>query len=106
MSRPIVIIESPFAGDFELNREYLAECIHDSIKNGEAPYASHGFFTHFLDDDDPKERELGIALGFRFQEIADKIAVYCDLGVSSGMAAGIENAKKLSKPIVYRFIHD
>ncbi len=60
----------------------------------ESPYASHGLLTQpgVLRDDVPEERELGIALGAAWREVADATVVYCDLGISGGMLAGIRAA--------------
>ena len=41
-----VIIESPYTGDVERNLEYARRCMRDSIKRGEAPFASHLLYTH------------------------------------------------------------
>ena len=83
-----VIIESPYAGNIELNLRYLRACMHDAIVNhGEAPFASHGLYTQpgVLRDEDPEERNLGIACGFAWRNIADATIVYIDLGISRGM---------------------
>jgi len=40
-----VIIESPYAGDIEVNLKYAKLCILDSLKRGEAPLASHLLYT-------------------------------------------------------------
>lgn len=95
--KPIVIIESPYAGDVELNVAYARACVRDSLQRGEAPFASHLLYTQpgVLRDEVPEERELGITSGFEFRRIADIIAVYHDLGISSGMrrAIDLENAR-------------
>ena len=51
---PIVIIESPFAGDVDKNIEYARKCVRDSLNRGEAPSASHLLYTQpgILDDDE------------------------------------------------------
>lgn len=87
----LVIIESPYAGDVERNIAYARACVRDSLARGEAPYASHLFFTQdgLLDDDDPEQREQGIDAGLAWGEKADLCAVYTDLGISSGMRVGI-----------------
>ena len=101
-----VIIESPFAGGTPQNRVYLQSCIMDSLMRGEAPFASHGFYPAEaggpLDDSDPDDRELGIAAGFAWREAAELTAVYADLGISRGMAAGIADAKAKGRPWEYR----
>lgn len=100
-----VIIESPYAGNVELNLRYLRACMHDSLVNhGEAPFASHGLYTQpgVLVDRIPAEREAGIHAGFAWRELADATVVYTDLGISKGMQYGIEHAAKHGKPIEYR----
>jgi hypothetical protein len=107
MNRPtLVIIESPFAGDIEVNKRYLQRCIRDCVSRGESPYASHGLLTQqgVLDDNKACERQLGIELGFAWLEVADKTVVYRDHGISSGMKLGIKRAKQLGKAIEYREI--
>lgn len=97
-----VAIESPFAGDVERNKRYAHFCARDCLRRGENPYASHLFFTQFLDDVDPKQREVGIQAGLEWAALAQKRVVYTDLGVSGGMLLGIEHAKELGQEIEYR----
>ena len=101
-----VIIESPFAGrtiDILIrNTLYLEKCILDSLSRGEAPFASHGFYTNWLDDTKEEERKLGMEAGFAWGECAELIAVYYDYGVSKGMAQGIIKANSFHKKIVFR----
>lgn len=104
MKRPIVIIESPFAGDVKRSRTYLAAALRDCLKRGEAPFASHGLYTlpGVLDDSNADERALGIQSGFTFHAVAERVAVYEDLGVSNGMHQGIANAERLGLPVERR----
>lgn len=99
-----VIIESPYAGDIDLNMRYLQACMRDCIKRSEAPFASHGLYTQpgVLRDDVPEERKLGIDAGFAWREASDLTVVYDDLGYSSGMKAGIAHAETMKHPIEYR----
>jgi hypothetical protein len=99
-----VIIESPYAGDVARNLAYAKRCLLDSIQRGEAPFASHLIYTLVLDDADVMQRARGIYAGFCWGAMADKWVVYTYLGISVGMQAGIEAAKKLNKPIEYRSI--
>ena len=85
-----VIIESPFKGDYGRNKAYLLLCITDSLERGEAPFASHLFYTQMLDDNNPDDRVLGIKAGLIWADTADLIAIYTDLGISSGMRQGID----------------
>lgn len=99
-----VIIESPLKGDTELNKRYAKACILDSLKRGEAPFASHLLYDQagILDDSVPAERELGIQAGFVWGTMADLSAFYVDYGMSSGMIRGLENALKENIPVEIR----
>jgi hypothetical protein len=102
MDVPIVMIESPYAGDVERNLAYLRAALHDCLMRGEAPFASHGLYTQVLDDTNPDERAHGIQAGFAFREVSDYTVVYTDLGISPGMQMGIEDAHKKINPVKYR----
>lgn len=99
-----VIIESPFAGEVAENIAYAKRCVQDCLNRGEAPYASHLFFTQegLLDDLIPEQRDLGIKAGFAWGKVADLVVVYIDRGVSGGMRKGIETAKNRSSDIEIR----
>lgn len=97
-----VILESPYAGDILRNKLYLADCIRDSLARGEAPFASHGFYTDYLDDALPEQRALGIAAGFLWRDGAYQTVVYQDLGLSRGMIAGIVDSRRKGIPVVFR----
>ena len=100
----LVVIESPFAGQVERNTKYARLCVRDSVLRGEAPYASHLFFTqeHILDDLVENERRTGIEAGLAWGEKADLTAVYEDFGISDGMQMGIDRAIASDRPIDYR----
>lgn len=74
----LVIIESPFRGEdyqeTQINILYAKACVHDSLKKGEFPYASHLFYTQngILDDTDEEERWLGINAGIAWGSLAKK----------------------------------
>lgn len=104
----LVVIESPFAADLLRSREchwrYLRRCLVDSLRRGEAPYASHALFPHVLDDDDTRERALGIEAGLLWGARADLVAVYTDHGISRGMRHGILRHEAEGRRVVYREI--
>jgi hypothetical protein len=100
-----VIIESPLAGDYEANRAYALDCMRDSIKRGESPYASHVLLPLVLDDTNESQRELGIALGFAWGELADARVFYIDRGVSRGMRLGYAEATRLGQTIEVRVLN-
>lgn len=98
----LVVIESPLAGDFNRNIKYARLCALDCLQKGEAPYASHLFFTQMLDDEMIEERELGIKAGFLWANAAAKRVVYDDFGMSVGMERGIAHGKSIGQEIEYR----
>lgn len=102
-----VIIESPFApviagGDPRRNIEYAKACLLDSLKRGEAPFASHLLYPQVLDDANPEQRKLGMEAGFAWMQVAEASCVYTDLGISGGMAKGVGIAEHYGIPVEYR----
>jgi hypothetical protein len=88
----LVVIESPYAGNIKENIAYAKRCVLDCLRRGEAPYASHLFFTQegILDEKNPEERLLGIEAGLAWGANAYTVAVYLDLGISGGMRHGMQ----------------
>lgn len=99
-----VVIESPYAGDVELHKQYARACVRDCINRGEAPIASHLLYTQegILNDNDSFERTLGILCGHAWIPIADAVVVYLDYGMSVGMSEGIKVAAANDVPIIFR----
>lgn len=104
----IVVIESPYAGNIDLNVKYARAAMRDCLLRGEAPYASHLLYTQpgVLRDEIPDERNMGILAGFAFRQLAQKTVVYDDLGISKGMQWGIDDSIKRGVPVEYRKLPD
>ncbi len=104
MRNKLVIIESPFAGDFEKNIIYARKCMKDCLLKGEFPFASHLLYTQegILDDTIPEERKRGISAGLAWGKFAEMTVVYTDLGITEGMKQGIERAKKEGRKVEMR----
>lgn len=100
-----VLLESPFAGNVERNKEYAIKAMRDSLLRGEAPFASHLLYTQALDDTIPEERAIGISAGLEIGKYATMTVVYTDLGISSGMEYGIQRAKDENRAIEYRSLY-
>lgn len=102
--KPIVLLESPYAGKVKQNVEYAQRCLADCLKRGEVPVASHLLYTqpNVLDDTIPEQRQLGIDAGHEFLRVVDKVVVYIDKGISEGMKLGIERAKAANVPVELR----
>jgi len=101
---PLVLIESPFAGDVDTNIKFAKACMRDSLYRGEAPFAMHLLYTQegILDDDIPEERSWGIEAGLTWGKQARKTVVYTNLGITPGMELGIQRAKEEGREIEYR----
>lgn len=101
-----VVIESPYAGDVATNTRYARAALRDCLDRGEAPLASHLLITQVLDDNVPDDRKRGIDAGLAWHANADAIVVYCDLGISRGMAAAIGHARGHDIPVEFRSLDE
>ncbi len=90
--RPIVYICSPFAGDIEKNVAAARTYSRFAVEQGYIPIAPHLLFPQFLNDSDPKERELGLFFGNAIMSKCSEIWVFGN-HISSGMEAEIKRAK-------------
>jgi hypothetical protein len=88
----------------EENAAYARQAMLDSLKRGEAPYASHLLYTQCLDDLKTSERKQGMEAGFGWGRMAQHVAVYTDRGVSRGMLEGIKRHQATGKTIEFRSI--
>lgn len=102
----LVIIESPYAGDIDLNTRYARACLRDSLERGEAPLASHLLYTQpgVLDDGDAKQRRNSMDAGWAWMREARIVAVYENLGVTPGMVEGIKRAVEYDLELEFRTI--
>lgn len=82
---PLVIIESPLAGDLPRNLAYARAAMLDSFARGEAPIAFHLLYPQIFNDLDEEERIAALFRSFEWQRAATRIAFYMDLGLSPGM---------------------
>ena len=101
---PLVVIESPFAGDVDTNTKFARACMRDSLDRGESPFAMHLLYTQegILNDNVPEERNRGIEAGLAWGKYASKTVVYTNLGITPGMEKGIQRAKEEGREIEYR----
>ena len=89
-----VAIESPYAANERFSVEdhvaYARAAMLDSLRRGEAPFASHLLYTQVLDDGIAEERAHGMAAGLALSLRLDLAAFYVDLGWSRGMEAACQ----------------
>jgi hypothetical protein len=115
MTRAPVLVESPYrpktkrvddphqwACELSTHIEFAQAACYDSFMRGEAPFASHLFYTQFLCDETPKERTGGIECGFAMGDHWECRVFYVNLGWSTGMKMGFERAQALGQRVVYR----
>ena len=95
-----IFVCSPLRGDIQGNMEKAKEYCKYVILEGNIPYAPHVFFTQFLDDNVPTERELGILGGLEFLKVCDELFVFGDK-ITEGMSKEITLANSLGKNVVF-----
>lgn len=65
---------------------------HYAVDNGFIPIAPHLLFPQFMNDTDPKERELGLLFGNALMSKCSEVWVFGSV-ISPGMGAEIKRAK-------------
>ena len=89
--RPIVYICSPYAGAVDGNIAAAQRYSRFAVDKGYIPVAPHLLFPQFLDDNKPKERELGLLFGNAILSKCAEMWVFGDR-ISEGMEAEIKRA--------------
>ncbi len=90
--RPIVYVCSPYAGDIAGNTEAARRYSRFAVEAGYIPIAPHLLFPQFLNDADPRERELGLFFGNALMSKCSEIWVFGSR-ISPGMESEIKRAK-------------
>ena len=90
--RPIVYICSPYAGEIEKNVKAAQEYSRFAVEKGYIPIAPHLLFPQFLNDANPKERQLGLFFGNALMSKCSEVLVFGSR-ISAGMEAEINRAK-------------
>ena len=98
---PCVYICSPYKGDVKRNKEYARILTRVAIEDGCVPITPHLYITEALDDEDPKERYVGLSVAMSLLRKCDRIYIGGKYGISEGMKAEIEEAGKLNLQWVY-----
>jgi len=87
-----IFICSPFRGNIKENRKKAKEYSREVALAGHIPITPHIYFTEFLNDDNPEERELGMELGRKLLDICDEMWIYGE--PTEGMLKEIKRFKK------------
>lgn len=96
--RPLVYICSPLAGDVEENQRKARGYCRFAVERKAIPLAPHLFFPQFMDDENPRERELAM---FMNKVLLGKCLEVWVFGsrVSEGMSEEILKARQRRIPI-------
>lgn len=100
MRRRKVYVVSKFAGDIPNNVKLARRYCRFAASKKYIPIASHLMYPQFLNDKDPKERELGLLFGLALLKCCYEVWCF-GTDISAGMKQEIEEAKRLNKPIRY-----
>lgn len=85
-------------GNLLKNIEEAHAACRFALSEGCFPYAPHLYFTQFLNDEDPEEREMGIILGLTWLARCDEIWIFGNK-ITEGMKREIDTAEKLEMPV-------
>lgn len=100
ISKDLIYIISPYAGDVEANVAFAIRCCRMAIQQGYTPIAVHLLYPQILNGQSPEERATGLQLGLNVL-LHCSAAWVCGTKISSGMAGEIRAAKRLNIPIRY-----
>ena len=89
-----VYICAPLGGDVEHNLENAKKYTEFALKCGTAPVVPH-FYALCLNDNDPKEREIGMAAGLALLWFCDEMWIFGDK-MSEGMKDEIRFCRNLN----------
>ena len=96
--RPIVYVCSPLAGDIKGNQARARIYCKFAVDSGRIPVAPHIYFTQFMDDNNPSERDLAIFMGIVFLTKCSEVWVFGER-ISIGMKMEIQKARNKGIPI-------
>ena len=97
--RRMVYIASAMRGDIEGNLKKASAYCHAATQAGVVPIAPHLYFSSYLDDLIPEERNTGMQMGLDILRRCDELWVFGE--PTEGMRGEIELAKRLKIPILY-----
>lgn len=98
--RPVVYICSPLSGNLEGNQEKAARYCRFAVDTGYIPIAPHLYFPRFMNDANPRERDLALFMDIVLLTKCAELWVFGDT-ISKGMSIEIEKAKRKGQTIRY-----
>ncbi len=101
-TRPLVYICSKYAGEVEVNTYLAAKYCRYAIKQGRIPVASHLMYPQVLNDNDPRQREMGLQFGLALLLKCSEVWVFNEnRELSEGMRVEIKFARLHGKTVKY-----
>ena len=95
---PKVYVVSKFAGDVAGNVKKARQYCRFVASKDRVPVASHLMYPQFLNDNDPKERELGLTFGLALLRGCSEVWCF-GTDISAGMKQELEEATRLHKTV-------
>ena len=95
MENMLVYVCSPYRGDTERNVAYAKELTREVLEHGYTPITPHLYLTQALDDEIPKEWELGLLAGQELLKHCEYILIGWRYGISEGMQQEIVIAREV-----------
>ena len=89
-----VYVCAPLGGNIEKNLKKVKTYTEYALRCGTAPVVPH-FYAECLDDNNPKDREVGLAAGMSLLWLCDEVWVFGDT-VTDGMRAELQFCKNLN----------
>lgn len=89
-----VYLCAPLSVDVTANLEKIRQYCRYALLCGTAPVVPH-FYAECLDDNNPKDREVGLAAGMSLLWLCDEVWVFGDT-VTDGMSAELKFCKNLN----------
>ncbi|MEG1550170.1 MAG: DUF4406 domain-containing protein [Ruthenibacterium sp.] len=96
---PKIYVASKYAGATQTNVANAIRYCRFVIKKRCMPIAGHLIYPQILNDENPREREMGLMFGLALLAVCDE--VWCFGEISQGMKMEITEAKRLGKKIRY-----
>lgn len=98
--RPLIYVCSPFSGDVAGNTKRTVDFCRFALAQGQIPMAPQLMFPQFMDDEDPKQRELALFMDVVLMGKCSELWVLGDR-ISAGMETKIAKAKQRRQRVRY-----
>ena len=96
----LIYVASPYAGEVKQNVKFAEQACRMVMNHGHAFFAPPLIYPHFLNDDDPLQRQTGQDMGLAVLEMCDELWVFGNR-ISPGMKREIQETERLGIPTVH-----